>query len=184
MLFKLQQILQPAVKKITRSKGYQAYKIYSLWTNLIGEEMRQKTRAYKFEAGTLFIATSSSAWSHQLSLMQAELLELLNRNLPGRDIKRLTFTANLSRFKDLPEDRHAGQIEAFLDHITLTPEELEAIEQQSQTVTDSKLREAYTHILIKAKKSEHWKLKAGWKPCKECGSLSPQEVCPYCRKRL
>jgi predicted nucleic acid-binding Zn ribbon protein len=60
------------------------------WPRVVGPAVAAATRALSVGGdGTLVIGVRSSAWMNELSLMERELLEAVNRENPSARIKRI-----------------------------------------------------------------------------------------------
>ena len=63
------------------------------WPRLVGPEIAAVTRPLSIsEDGTLFVAVRSHAWMSELTMMERELLECVNRATGERPVQKLRWT--------------------------------------------------------------------------------------------
>ena len=71
----------------------QQSKVLDEWPALVGAEIAAVTRPLSVsEDGTLFVAVRSHAWMSELTMMERELLESVNRAAGERPILRLRWS--------------------------------------------------------------------------------------------
>jgi predicted nucleic acid-binding Zn ribbon protein len=67
------------------------FAVHDIWAETVGEKIARHARPLKILDGqVLLVATDNSAWSHQLRLMERQLLEKLNGKL-SQPLKGLRF---------------------------------------------------------------------------------------------
>lgn len=75
------------VLKVLKSKdAKQKYIMYHLrthWADIIGHTAANHSQPYRLENGVLYLHTDNPAWSHNLMMMQGQLLGKINQSLPG-----------------------------------------------------------------------------------------------------
>lgn len=63
------------------------------WEELVGSDLSQVTRPISVsQDGTLYAAARSSAWMHELTLMEADLLLAINRITGARPVQRIRWS--------------------------------------------------------------------------------------------
>lgn len=62
-----------------------------VWAEAVGEHIAAVTHARSVEEGRLVVEVRSSGWLMELNIMKGELLERLNRRLPGSPLERVVF---------------------------------------------------------------------------------------------
>ncbi len=66
----------------------QQAEVVQLWPRLVGPEIASVTQALAVSPdGVLFVAVRSHAWMSELSMMERELLEVVNRATPSAPLK-------------------------------------------------------------------------------------------------
>jgi predicted nucleic acid-binding Zn ribbon protein len=64
--------------------------VIGLWPELVGPEVAAVTRAISVsEDGTLFAVARNHAWMHELTMMEADLLQSINRVTGNRPIVKI-----------------------------------------------------------------------------------------------
>lgn len=86
--------LADALSRFMRTSGLtdrvKQSEVLTLWPELVGPELAQVTRAISVsEDGTLFAVARTSAWMHELTLMESELLASINRVTMNRPIAKI-----------------------------------------------------------------------------------------------
>ena len=62
------------------------------WPNVVGPQISKVTEALKITPdGTLFVAVTTNAWMNELSLMEPELVRVLNIHASARRVKKIRF---------------------------------------------------------------------------------------------
>jgi predicted nucleic acid-binding Zn ribbon protein len=61
------------------------------WSEIVGPQISQVTRAARVSDGTLFVAVRSSAWMSELNLMKSELLRRINAGRKAGRIEQIVF---------------------------------------------------------------------------------------------
>ncbi|MEO7962630.1 MAG: DUF721 domain-containing protein [Gemmatimonadaceae bacterium] len=68
-------------------------RVLDQWPALVGAEIAAVTRPLSVsEDGTMFVAVRSHAWMSELTMMERELLESVNREAGRRPIQRLRWS--------------------------------------------------------------------------------------------
>ncbi len=62
------------------------------WPKVVGPQISKVTQALKITPdGTLFVAVTTNAWMNELSLMEPELIRVLNIHASTRRVKKIRF---------------------------------------------------------------------------------------------
>ena len=62
------------------------------WPNVVGPQISKVTEALRITPdGTLFVAVTTNAWMNELSLMEPELIRVLNIHASARRVKKIRF---------------------------------------------------------------------------------------------
>jgi predicted nucleic acid-binding Zn ribbon protein len=62
------------------------------WASLVGEEVAAVTTPLAIaQDGTLFVAVTTHAWMSELSFLERDLLEALNRRVPETPVRQIRF---------------------------------------------------------------------------------------------
>jgi predicted nucleic acid-binding Zn ribbon protein len=81
--------------------------VQEAWPRSAGDAVTEQAQPVAEREGLITVACRSATWAQELDLLQAELLERLNRALSGwdregaeRPVKALRFTADAARHED------------------------------------------------------------------------------------
>jgi predicted nucleic acid-binding Zn ribbon protein len=62
------------------------------WANVVGPQISKVTEALSITPdGTLFVAVTTNAWMNELSLLEPELIRILNIHGSARRVKKIRF---------------------------------------------------------------------------------------------
>ena len=63
------------------------------WPNVVGPQIAKVTEALSITPdGTLFVAVTTHGWMNELSLMEPELIRVLNIHASARRVKKIRFS--------------------------------------------------------------------------------------------
>lgn len=155
------------------------------WKQAVGPAAAAASEAESVRDGVLIVRTKSSTWSHELTLLKAQILERLNQRIGRPVIKDIRYRAQgIGQVvtESAPEFPSPDELES----VRLTVQERAALEaeiQKLQTISDPKLREAVSTRLVRECKLRRWKLNHGWRVCRECTAVhnTDSDLCPICR---
>jgi hypothetical protein len=134
--------------------------ITAAWSQLVGPELARVTRPTAIVEETLVVTTSSSAWSHQLSLLSPQILRALHRMSEGRGIARLRFRVGRVR---TPARAGPGA--------PAPPGRGAARPQRPELAPAASIDEALARMRERFEENRQAKRAHGWKSCARCGVL-------------
>ena len=89
--------LEQTLAQITNQPGWEKYQQYrqllECWQKIVSKEIGQQTRPLYINRQVLFVATSSSVWSQELTLQRYTLLKQLNTRL-AFSLKDIRFSSS------------------------------------------------------------------------------------------
>ena len=59
------------------------------WPDAVGPQIARRTRAVRFEEGTLVVEIEGSAWLQELSMLKRDLLRQVNQRLGSQHVRDL-----------------------------------------------------------------------------------------------
>lgn len=80
-------VLLRVVRQLGLERELQGWKAAEEWPRLVGARIARHTRCAGFHEGTLRVEAESSAWMHELSYLERELVQKINRHF-GTDLVR------------------------------------------------------------------------------------------------
>jgi len=91
-IHKLDKILQKTLRKMDLNTRLEGYRIWLLWSDIVGEQIARNAQPERLRNQILFVRVSSSTWMHQLQTMKPMLLERIHRVIKGAVIKDIRFS--------------------------------------------------------------------------------------------
>lgn len=179
VLKRASETLKEAIKQLGIEHKINQARAIVYWDEVVGKRIAAHAEPYLVRDGILFVSTSSSTWSQELSLIQPRLLQKLNQYLGEPIVKQIRFQS-----RGLSKGKEPLSVEEKIDlsEIKLTSEERAEIEKQVSQLSEESLREELRVVLARDRQLKKWRLAQGWQRCKGCGTLVPPkgEGCPSC----
>jgi predicted nucleic acid-binding Zn ribbon protein len=156
------------------------------WPRVVGPTVAAASHAEEVRDGVLIVRTKGAAWSQELSLLKGRILPELNRMIGRPVIKDIRFHIGLPS-PEAPQEPQ-GPTEADLEAVTLTPEDLAALDAEMAALTavpDRNLRATLQAIIERQHRVNRWRLEHGWRVCPGCDTLfnGDGERCTVCLAR-
>ncbi|NIQ37405.1 MAG: DUF721 domain-containing protein [Proteobacteria bacterium] len=70
----------------------EGYRIWSLWSDLVGEQIARRAQPDRLRNRILFIRVSNSTWMQQLQTMKPMLLERIRKTIKGNAVNDIRFS--------------------------------------------------------------------------------------------
>ena len=143
--------------------------LQAAWPDIVGERVARNSHPARITGGTLLIATRSSAWSHQLSLLADHVREAVSARLPSAGVKELRF-----RVGSVPPPR-AG--------VAARRRDVARARRLVERAAPDSAAEALARFRKEVEQSQRAKRSEGWKACIGCGVLvapDAADLCPAC----
>lgn len=162
-------------KKNNLLSEYEEQEPVFVWTEIAGE-LGKVARPKKVQGGTLVVEVPSAAAKQELSFLEEEFLDKLNKNLDHAKIDKLKF--QLGQFSE----SSGAQGESFdIEEISLSAGEFERIEEAlTDTNLDEPVKQSLKSLLVTQQKKRKARLKEGWHECPTCGGVFPDYKCSHC----
>ena len=184
-----------ALHKQIRALGEAAYKkflcsevIYN-WSKLFNESLAAQIIPITIEHGVLFVDAQSSALKDQLKFFAEEIIDEINKNF-GQDeplIKEIRIAKGFQVAAVKPQKKismqAAQKLKVDLEQITLTEEEVKHCQEQSEKISNEKLRQTVLKTLLTQTRFKKFRLANGWHKCAKCDTLCPpkETFCEVCK---
>ena len=88
---KVGELLPQILKKIGLDKKLDEREAVAMWEEIVGKDIAARTRAVKLEEEELHIHVDHGAWMQELRFMEKEIIEKIEKAVPGVKIKRIRF---------------------------------------------------------------------------------------------
>ena len=118
-------------------------KIWLVWNAAVGRQIAAKAHPVSFRDGILTVAVSSAPWMQQLTFLKKEMIEKLNERLGHGLVRDIYLKAGLPATP--PHQTKPGKNPGR----ELTEEETRKIADQTATVSDPELHEAFARLLAR-----------------------------------
>jgi len=181
---------------LPRAKRYQ---VFSMWSSIIGKAAAHAQPRY-LDGDVLYVATSTSAWAQELTLMKRKILLMIEKTLGGKYIRDILFgehlwqlysssketmdaTARSTRKTGSPAskeslkgtplgEREGGQIGGYLESLAMD-------------IGDKSLSERFRRFALVMEGRKAQLVRRGYSICPKCGYVYPasNRHCPACRDR-
>ena len=86
-------ILPKILKAAGLDQKIRESEILTLWPEIVGEEVAQRTRAVKVDHGVLHVNVDHGAWMQELHFMEKDILRRLRARAPEVEIVKIRFGA-------------------------------------------------------------------------------------------
>lgn len=142
-IHRIDKILRKTLRKMDLDTKLEGYRIWSLWADIVGEQVARKTQPERLRNRILFVRVSSSTWMQQLQTMKPMLLERIHKTIKGAAIKDIRFSmGEVIPPSPAPSELHP---EGEPQEISLSAE----MEGYLDQIGDSELRTLMRNILRK-----------------------------------
>ncbi len=121
----------------------EGYRIWTLWDEIVGEQIAGRAQPDRLRNRILFIRVSSSTWIQQLQILKPTLLEKIHQIVKGGAIKDIRFSLGEVTRSSKPSPRPETENRP---KTTGLPGE---IEPHLQQVRDEELRSLMRNIMLK-----------------------------------
>jgi hypothetical protein len=82
-------IMDSIVASLGLGERYHGWLMVSRWAEMVGEYYARKSRAFRFEDGTLFVAVEDPSWRQMMALDSEKILKIIHAYPHGRVVKSL-----------------------------------------------------------------------------------------------
>lgn len=176
----IQSLLGGLLKDRRMLSSMRRVMVMTLWEQVVGDLVAQKSWPEKVNDGVLTIGVTSHTWADQLYLLKPQILTRY-RQLLGRSIlKDVEF--HISR-RNAHREKPMGMSPA------LKPAPDEKLAEQPVPrevfagVQNPEVRELLTPAFARLRAERQWKHEQGWVRCAACRRVFHGSTCPHCGGR-
>lgn len=90
----INKIIKETVIRLRLEKKLKTGSVFNNWTKIVGKEIAKKAHPVALKNGHLVLKTENSTWSQELSFMDEELIEKINKFAGECIVKKIRFKAN------------------------------------------------------------------------------------------
>jgi predicted nucleic acid-binding Zn ribbon protein len=87
----LGKVLQSVLKEQRMTEEIETYKVFTLWQEIVGENMAGHARPVRITEKTVYIETDDPMWLTQLRYMKRDILRTIEGHIRPGTIKDLKF---------------------------------------------------------------------------------------------
>lgn len=169
-------------------KAYLIYKINRVWDKIVSENIAEKTYVEKIYNSNVYVLTSSSVWTSQLSLMKKDILKKLASDNDFSRIKDLKFkTSSAKEIKKLKNELFNKKTSFGSKGIDKNKKQV-SVEKNGVLVDnlEEALLEKVNLLYKKDKLNKQKRLDAGWKVCTICSRQfnGSKDICSICLSNI
>lgn len=181
-------VLHKSLDKLGLLPRAKRFQIFWAWNRIVGE-LARNARPRRIDGDVLYVATNSSAWAQELTIMRKSIISRINAYLGGDYIKDIRFSEHLwGTTQSYKQPDAGGQVDEeykrFMAQEALAPDEERRIISLTGTLADSPLASVFQRFAVTMEKRKKYLIKKGFSQCDSCGFLyQPGRKCPYCKAK-
>ncbi|HET6419891.1 MAG TPA: DUF721 domain-containing protein [Geobacteraceae bacterium] len=118
-------------------------KIWVVWDAAVGVQIAAKARPAGFRDGVLTVAVSNAPWMQQLNFLKKGLIDKINAAVGEELVREIYLRAGR------PERPHREPTPQKKVSRPLTPEERERITDETSSLDDEELRQAFASLMAR-----------------------------------
>ncbi|HIJ79944.1 MAG: DUF721 domain-containing protein [Desulfobulbaceae bacterium] len=137
-IIKIDNLLKELFRKKQWEEKLGLHSVFENWPQLVGEGIASRSRPHLIRGTVLWVNVSDSVWMQQLHLQKMELLDKINRNMPGKgEITDIRFLLNVDAGQQPEPDNHpAKQVELR----PIDPDQLKSFQRLITSITDDEMK--------------------------------------------
>lgn len=175
---------------LTQTRRYQ---IFYYWPKIMGD-ISDHAKPRRIDGDVLYVATSSSTWAQELTMMKRDIIKKIESTLGGKYINDIYFSEHLwgttetenslsAQNGALERDFYYKEYKAFKSkNVSRVKKELAQLQASEVLQNDPRLSLTFQKFTVTMNIRQEYLLQQGYKKCPVCGYLyNPKKVCPHCR---
>jgi hypothetical protein len=152
--------------------------LMSLWPQVVGELVAQKSWPEKVEEGILIVGVVSHAWANELHLLKTQIIARYRKLLGRSSLRDVEFRV-LRR-----KNRGAEEKAAITPMLHPAPHEKLPLQPVPTDVfagiTNPEVRDTLAPMFARLRAERTWKQQNGWSRCASCQRIIHGANCPHC----
>ena len=188
-----EQTLKSSVKALGKDFyiKFLQHAVFFRWRELVGEKFADRIQPALIENKILYVRIDSAAWRTEFQFRKSDVLKKINDAAECNLLDDIQINNRLAiptppPKSDEPQSLTPDEIVAQdLPNITLTEEEIAAVERDSPKIENDKLRAVMLDTSLARARLEKCRLKHGWRRCARCKLLVPPDevLCDGCQRK-
>ena len=173
----IQSLLGGLLKNRQLVSSMRRVMVMSLWDQVVGAMIAQKSWPEQMTDGVLNIGVSSHTWAEELHLLKPQILARYRQLLGRSAVKDVQFRVGR---------RKARRQEDEVIHTALHPQRDERLAPHPMpgdllsSVSNPEVRELLTPMFSRLRAEREWKREHGWARCNQCSRIFNGSNCPHC----
>lgn len=151
--------------------------VMSLWEQVVGELVAQKSWPIKVEEGILHVGVTSHTWADELHLLKPRIVARYRQLLGRAALKDVEFRVSRRKKEALPE---TGPAVPLRPTPTERPPDQPAPGEVFARVENPEVRELLGPAFARLRAERQWKHEHGWVRCTNCLRVFHDAQCPHC----
>lgn len=82
-------LVDQIISRFGLASDYYGWRIVSQWPEIVGEHYARRSRAFRFDSGTVYVAVPDASWRQMMSMDTPKILEIIHRLPYGSAVKQL-----------------------------------------------------------------------------------------------
>ena len=142
-IHRLDKVLRKTLGKMDLTVKLEGYRIWSLWNDIVGEQIAKRAQPERLRNRILFVRVSNSVWMQELQTMKPMLLERIHKAVKKAGIDDIRFKLGEvpSPSTSLTPPPTAAEIEAS----SLSPD----LEAHLERIRDGELKDLMRNAMLK-----------------------------------
>ncbi len=176
----IQSLLGGLLKDRRMLAGMRRVMVMSLWEQVVGGLIAQKSWPEKMAEGILTVGVTSHTWAEELHLLKPKILARYRQLLGRAILKDVVFRVARRRArKEIPTDSPYALHPHADEHRPLVPVPVQVFDG----VTNPEVRELLGPAFARLRAERERKREHGWGRCASCHRVFNGAACPNCGGR-
>jgi predicted nucleic acid-binding Zn ribbon protein len=151
--------------------------VMSLWEQVVGPLVAQKSWPEKVADGVLIVGVASHAWADQLHLLKPQILSRYRQLLGRSALKDVEFHVTRRRARKEDGETTVPALHPMSGE-TLPPSPVPG--EVLDGVTNPEVRDLLGRSFARLRAAREWKREHGWARCGRCQRIFNGPKCPHC----
>lgn len=177
----IQDLLGGLLKNRQLVSGMRRVMVMSMWEQVVGGLIAQKSWPEKMHEGVLTVGVSSHSWAQELHLLKPQILTRYRQLLGRSAIKDVEFRVARRRARRAADQHPNGQPipplhskPGEIAHAAPVPEHV------LSAVQNPEIRDLLGPVFARLRAEREWKEQQGWARCAICQRVYHGSHCPHC----
>jgi predicted nucleic acid-binding Zn ribbon protein len=177
----IQTLLGGLLKNRHLVAGMRQVMIMTLWEQVVGSIVAQKSWPESVKDGVLTVGVTSHAWAEELHLLKGQIVSRYRQLLGRAALKDVTFRVSRRKARDRGVPAPAAPLHpAREERLPVQP----VPDTVLNGVTNPEVRSLLGPVFARLRAERTWKQEHGWARCPVCQHIGHGPTCPHCAAQL